>query len=159
MTHKRPQPLTSLSLFMIFFRTTFFPESGKIVNLHFPWIYLFGRIYIPNLRKLKGKCKIYIFPKYKVFASKVEDFSTTLEFSLYFHIKKLYHIFQIIHPKPKVHRHANRKSTSYISSHKSTKTCKSQKYIIHFKSQKYKDMQISKVHQTFQVTSTKTCKS
>ena len=52
-----------------------YPESGKIVNLHFPLIYIFGRIYIPNLRKLKGKCKIYIFPKYIVFASKIEDFS------------------------------------------------------------------------------------
>ena len=43
------------------------PEAGKIVNLHFPWIYIFARIYIPNLRKLKGKCKFYIFPKNLVF--------------------------------------------------------------------------------------------
>ena len=40
-----------------------FPKAGKFVNLHFPWIYIFARIYIPNLRKLKGKCKFYIFPK------------------------------------------------------------------------------------------------
>ena len=39
------------------------PEAAKIVNLHFPLIYIFARIYIPNLRKLKGKCKFYIFPK------------------------------------------------------------------------------------------------
>ena len=44
-----------------------YPKAGKFVNLHFPWIYIFARIYIPNLRKLKGKCKFYIFPKNVVF--------------------------------------------------------------------------------------------
>ena len=39
------------------FRRVLNPMAGKIVNLHFPWIYIFARIYIPNLRKLKGKCK------------------------------------------------------------------------------------------------------
>ena len=44
-----------------------YPEAGKIVNLHFPWIYIFAKIYISNLRKLKGKCKFYIFLKNLVF--------------------------------------------------------------------------------------------
>ena len=73
-------------------------------------------------------------------------------------ISKVHHTFQVT----QVQIHANLKSTSNISSHKSTKTCKSQKYIIHFKSQvprhanlkgtsyisshKYKDMQISQEH-------------
>ena len=83
-------------------------------------------------------------------------------------ISKVHQTFQVT----KVQRHANLKSTSYISSHKyqdmqiskvhhtfqvtSTKTSKSQRYIIHSKSQVYQDKQISKVHHTFQVTSTKT---
>ena len=62
-------------------------------------------------------------------------------------ISKVHHTFQVTQEQI----HANLKSTN-ISSHKSTKTWKSQKYIIHFKSHKYKYMQISKVHQTFQVT-------
>ena len=52
-------------------------------------------------------------------------------------ISKVHQTFQVT----KVQRHANLKSTSYISSHK------------------YKDKQISKVHHTFQVPSTKTSKS
>ena len=44
-----------------------YPEAAKIVNLHFPLIYIFARIYIPNLRKLKGKCKFYIFSKKCIF--------------------------------------------------------------------------------------------
>ena len=47
-----------------------YPEAGKIVNLHFPWIYIFAKIYISNLRKLKGKCKFYIFLKNLVFRLK-----------------------------------------------------------------------------------------
>ena len=60
------------------------PEAAKIVNLHFPLIYIFARIYIPNLRKLKGKCKFYIFPKNVFFRRKIEDFCKNENFHFFF---------------------------------------------------------------------------
>ena len=66
------------------FHTTVYPKAGKIVNLHFPWIYIFARIYIPNLRKLRGKCKFYIFPKNVVFRRKIEDFCKNENFQFFF---------------------------------------------------------------------------
>ena len=61
-----------------------FPEAAKIVNLHFPLIYIFARIYIPNLRKLKGKCKFYIFPKNVFFRRKIEDLCKNENFLFFF---------------------------------------------------------------------------
>ena len=58
---------TSGKICLLCFSSCHYPKAGKFVNLHVPWIYIFARIYIPNLRKLKGKCKFYIFPKNVVF--------------------------------------------------------------------------------------------
>ena len=66
------------------------PEAAKIVNLHFPLIYIFARIYIPNLRKLKGKCKFYIFPKNVFFRRKIEDFCKNENFHFFLHTKNYY---------------------------------------------------------------------
>ena len=66
------------------------PKAGKFVNLHFPWIYIFARIYIPNLRKLKGKCKFYIFPKNVVFRWKVQDFCKNKNFPIFLKTKNYY---------------------------------------------------------------------
>ena len=67
-----------------------YPKAVKIVNLHFPWIYIFARIYIPNLRKLRGKCKFYIFPKNVVFRRKIEDFCKNENFQVFLHTKNYY---------------------------------------------------------------------
>ena len=67
-----------------------YPEAAKIVNLHFPLIYIFARIYIPNLRKLKGKCKFYIFPKNVFFRRKIEDFCKNENFHFFLHTKNYY---------------------------------------------------------------------
>ena len=64
-----------------------YPKAGKFVNLHFPWIYIFARIYIPNLRKLKGKCKFYIFPKNVVFRWKIKDFCKNENFPIFLKTK------------------------------------------------------------------------
>ena len=66
------------------------PEAAKIVNLHFPLIYIFARIYIPNLRKLKGKCKFYIFPKNAFFRRKLEDLCKNENFHFFLHTKNYY---------------------------------------------------------------------
>ena len=66
------------------------PEAAKIVNLHFPLIYIFARIYIPNLRKLKGKCKFYIFPKNVFFRRKIEDLCKNENFHFFLHTKNYY---------------------------------------------------------------------
>ena len=66
------------------------PEAAKIVNLHFPWIYIFARIYIPNLRKLKGKCKFYIFPKNVFLRRKIEDLCKNEHFHFFLHTKNYY---------------------------------------------------------------------
>ena len=63
------------------------PEAAKIVNLHFPLIYIFARIYIPNLRKLKGKCKFYIFPKNVFFRRKLEDLCKNENFHFFCTLK------------------------------------------------------------------------
>ena len=65
-------------------------RAAKIVNLHFPLIYIFARIYIPNLRKLKGKCKFYIFPKNVFFRRKIEDFCKNENFHFFLHTKNYY---------------------------------------------------------------------
>ena len=67
-----------------------YPKAGKFVNLHFPWIYIFARIYIPNLRKLKGKCKFYIFPKNVVFRWKIQDFCKDKNFPIFLKTKNYY---------------------------------------------------------------------
>ena len=67
-----------------------YPKAGKFVNLHFPWIYIFARIYIPNLRKLKGKCKFYIFPKNVVFRWKIQDFCKNKNFPIFLKTKNYY---------------------------------------------------------------------
>ena len=67
-----------------------YPEAAKIVNLHFPLIYIFARIYIPNLRKLKGKCKFYIFPKNVFFRRKLEDLCKNENFHFFLHTKNYY---------------------------------------------------------------------
>ena len=71
-------------------RVSVHPEAAKIVNLHFPLIYIFARIYIPNLRKLKGKCKFYIFPKNVFFRRKIEDFCKNENFHFFLHTKNYY---------------------------------------------------------------------
>ena len=68
------------------------PEAAKIVNLHFPLIYIFARIYIPNLRKLKGKCKFYIFPKNVFFRRKIEDLCKNENFHFFLHTKNYYFV-------------------------------------------------------------------
>ena len=72
--------------------TTSHPEAAKIVNLHFPLIYIFARIYIPNLRKLKGKCKFYIFPKNVFFRRKIEDLCKNENFHFFLHTKNYYFV-------------------------------------------------------------------
>ena len=69
-----------------------YPEAAKIVNLHFPLIYIFARIYIPNLRKLKGKCKFYIFPKNVFFRRKIEDLCKNENFHFFLHTKNYYFV-------------------------------------------------------------------
>ena len=87
-THETDMTLQETQKFFVCrFQTKENPEAAKIVNLHFPLIYIFARIYIPNLRKLKGKCKFYIFPKNVFFRRKIEDLCKNENFHFFCTLK------------------------------------------------------------------------